>query len=90
MNKDGEDPISTNTVFFLSATVFREKKKKERKKRPKTNFKMALRTICTFALRSGTDFGVNNARTFVTTGTAMTFSIFLKCLQEIQLLHLYV
>ncbi|XP_040923023.1 39S ribosomal protein L38, mitochondrial isoform X2 [Toxotes jaculatrix] len=28
---------------------------------------MALRTICTTALRTGTDLGVNNARTFVTT-----------------------
>ncbi|KAM7382115.1 hypothetical protein PAMA_012808 [Pampus argenteus] len=28
---------------------------------------MALRTICTVALRNGTDLGVNNARTFVTT-----------------------
>lgn len=42
---------------------------------------MALRMICTVALRSGTDLGVNNARTFVTTGTAMTLSyyIVLKC-----------
>lgn len=29
---------------------------------------MALRTMCAAALRSGTDLGVNNARTFVTTG----------------------
>lgn len=29
---------------------------------------MALRTVCAAALRSGTDLGVNNARTFVTTG----------------------
>ncbi|KAG7474008.1 39S ribosomal protein L38, mitochondrial [Solea senegalensis] len=28
---------------------------------------MALRAVCTAALRSGTDLGVNNARTFVTT-----------------------
>ncbi|XP_070708032.1 large ribosomal subunit protein mL38 isoform X2 [Pempheris klunzingeri] len=28
---------------------------------------MALRTVCAVALRSGTDLGVNNARTFVTT-----------------------
>ncbi|XP_053197342.1 39S ribosomal protein L38, mitochondrial [Scomber japonicus] len=28
---------------------------------------MALRTVCTSVLRSGTDLGVNNARTFVTT-----------------------
>lgn len=29
---------------------------------------MALRTVCAAALRSGTDLGVNNARTFVKTG----------------------
>lgn len=34
---------------------------------------MALRTICTFALRNGTDLGVNNARTFFTTGIVMAF-----------------
>lgn len=52
-----------STVFFLSATVCCEGKK------PIIHFKMALRTICAFALRNGTDLGVNNARTFVTTGT---------------------
>lgn len=50
-----------SNVFFLSATVFREEKKK-------ATFKMALRTICTFALRNGTDLRVNNTRTIVTTG----------------------
>lgn len=31
---------------------------------------MALRTICVNTFRSVTDLGVNNARTFVTTGIA--------------------
>ncbi len=34
----------------------------------KTQSKMALRTVCAAVLRNGTDLGVNNARTFVTTG----------------------
>lgn len=54
-----------SNVFFLSATVFCEEKK--------NTFKMALRTICTFALRNGTDLRVNNMRTIVTTGTAMAY-----------------
>lgn len=49
----------------------------------KSTFKMALRTICTFALRNGTDLRVNNTRTIVTTGTAMAYFsnyyIVLKC-----------
>jgi len=34
--------------------------------------KMALRTVCGAALRTGTDLGVNNARTFVSTGIVTT------------------
>lgn len=36
--------------------------------------KMALRTICAVALRSGTDLGVSNARKFVTTGIVTKYS----------------
>lgn len=39
-----------------------------KKKEGEIHSKMALRTICAAALRTGTDLGVNNARTFVTTG----------------------
>lgn len=44
--------------LLLSATVFSAKSRS----------KMALRTVCVASLRTGTDLGVNNARTFVTTG----------------------
>lgn len=45
-------------TLLLSATVFSAK----------SPSKMALRTVCVASLRAGTDLGVNNARTFVTTG----------------------
>ncbi len=51
---------------------------------------MALRTVCAAALRTGTDLGVNNARTFVTTGIVtillnyigLTFRNFLPRIQS--------
>lgn len=42
---------------------------------------MALRTICAAVSRSGTELGVNNARTFVTTGIEWIFAQ-LYCVYE--------
>lgn len=42
---------------------------------------MALRTICAAVSRSGTELGVNNARTFVTTGIVWIFAQ-LYCVYE--------
>lgn len=58
-------------------TVLSEKKEKKRS----LDSKMALRTICAAVSRSRTELGVNNARTFVTTGIEWSFAQ-LYCVYE--------
>lgn len=45
---------------------------------------MALRSACAAALRSGTDLGVNNARTFVTTGNVTIFLSHIVYIEEVR------